>query len=93
MRTMETMEMREILELAKRQLADSTGLEPLTVTRGFRDEEGWHVGVEMVELSRIPHIADVLGDYEVLLAEDGQMLRFQRRRTKVRGEPTEEQGG
>ena len=85
------LEMTDVLERAKSQLADVTGLKPETVARAFRDDRGWHVGVEMLEMSRIPTATDLLGDYEVLLAEDGSMLRFDRRRTRLRGEPMEEE--
>ena len=85
------MEMVALLERAKGQLAEVTGLRPETVARVFRDDDGWHVGVEMLEMSRIPTATDVLGDYEVLLAEDGAMLRFKRKLTRLRGEPMEEE--
>lgn len=84
------MEMGKLLESARNQLAEITGLKPVTVTRAFKDEKGWHIGVEMLEMSRIPTATDVLGDYEVLFAEDGCMLRFERKGTRLRGEPTGE---
>lgn len=84
------MEMAELLERAKGQLHDATGLKPIAVTGVFRDEQGWHVEVEMLEMSRIPSATDVLGDYEVALAEDGGMVRFKRKRTRLRGEPIAE---
>ena len=85
------MDMRAILEKAKRDLAAVTGLKPVSVVQTFRDDQGWHVRVEMLEISRIPPATDVLGDYEVILDEDGAMLRFERKRTRLRGESMEEQ--
>lgn len=85
------MEMMELLEQAKKQLGDLTGLKPVAVTRASKDDQGWHVGLDMLEMSRIPTATDVLGDYEVLLAEDGSMLSFERKRTRLRGEPMEEE--
>ena len=84
------MEMTELLERAKKQLADVTGLKPVGITRAFKDNGSWHVGVEMLEMSRIPTATDVLGDYEVLLGEDGAMLKFRRKCKRLRGEPMEE---
>lgn len=84
------MEMIEVLDRAKKQLSDTTGLKPVTITRAFEDEEGWHIGVAMLEMSRIPPSADVLGDYEVLLNDCGGMLKFERRRTRLRCETGEE---
>ncbi|MBI3953800.1 MAG: gas vesicle protein [Chloroflexi bacterium] len=85
------MEMIELLERAKRQLAAATGLKPVEVTRASKDAQGWHVGVDMLEMSRIPAATDVLGEYDVALGEDGTMVRFARKRTRLRGAPLEEE--
>ena len=34
------MELTAILDQAKKQLADTTGLKPVAITRAFEDEEG-----------------------------------------------------
>lgn len=86
------MEMVDILEKARQQLARMTGLKPEAVVRVARDNGGWQVGVQMLEMSRIPTATDVLGEYEVLLADDGGVLRFERKRIRLRGETTEEEG-
>ncbi|MBI2304651.1 MAG: gas vesicle protein [Chloroflexi bacterium] len=85
------MDMRELAERAKSQLAEVTGLKPVTVTGAFKDEKGWHVTLDMLEMARIPTATDVLGDYKVLLDEDGNMLRFERNRTRMRGAPMEKE--
>lgn len=84
------MNMANLAEKAKEELASLTSLRPLTVTRTFKDDQGWHIGVDMLEMSRIPPATDVLGDYEALLAEDGTMLKFERKRTRLRGDPMQE---
>ena len=84
------MDVKELAEQAKSQLAEVTGLKPVTVTRTLKDEQGWHIALDMLEMSRIPTATDVLGDYEVLLDENGNMLMFERKRTRLRGEPMEE---
>ena len=81
------MDIKELAERAKSQLAEVTGLKPITVTRTFKDEQGWHITLDMLEMARIPPATDVLGDYDVLVGEDGNMLKFERRRTRLRGEP------
>ena len=58
---------------AKSQLAEATGLKPVAVTGVFKESDGWLVRVEMLEMSRIPTATDVLGDYSVVLAEDGTL--------------------
>ena len=85
------MELKEILAKAKSDLAAVTGLKPVSVIQTFKDDQGWHVRVEMLAMSRIPPATDVLGDYEVVLNEDGAMLRFERKRTRLRGESMAEQ--
>lgn len=85
------MEMTQLLSQAQRQLTDVTGFKPVAVTHAARDDQGWHVGIELIEMARIPDASDLLGCYEVLLDEDAKMLRFERKRTRVRGQPMEEE--
>ena len=85
------MDAKGLAEQARSQLAEVTGLKPVTVTGAFRDEQGWHIALDMLEMSRIPTATDVLGDYEVLLDDKGNMLRFERKRTRLRGEPLEKE--
>ncbi len=80
------MRITELTEKAKSQLSDLTGLKPLTVTGASKDEQGWHITLDMLEMSRIPNSTDVLGDYETLLDDNGDILKFERKRTRLRGE-------
>jgi len=86
-----TTELMNLAERAKEQLAEVTGLKPVTVTGASKDEQGWHIALDMLEMSRIPTATDVLGEYEMVLDENGNMLRFVRKRTRLRGEPCEEE--
>lgn len=72
------MQLMEITERAKSQLAQATGLEPLIAPGAGRDGDGWRVTVEMVELHRIPEAQDVIGVYEVRLNDDGELLEWRR---------------
>ncbi len=81
-----SIDLAQVLVLAKKHLGDMTGLKPVTVTQVFKDEDGWHVGVEMLELSRVPPSSDVLGRYDVTLSEVGDLVRMDRRGTRLRGE-------
>ena len=85
------MEMVDLLERAKKHLANTTGLKPEGVVRASKDNGAWNVRVEMLEMCRIPPATDVLGQYEAVLNEDGAMVGFERIRTRLRGEPMEEQ--
>jgi len=81
----------EIAQRAKEQLAELTGLEPGTVSALRKDEEGWHVNVDLIELKRIPEASDVLATYEALLDDEGNLIRYQRTRRYFRGQVTEEE--
>ena len=85
------MNMKELAERAKSQLAEVTGLKPVTVTGTFKDEQGWHIELDMLEMPRIPPATDLLGDYDVLVDEDGNIMKFERKRTRLRGEPMEKE--
>lgn len=79
----------EIAKRAKEQLAKLTGLKPDTVSGLSRDEEGWHVNVDLIELKRIPEATDVLATYQVLLDDEGNVIRYQRTQRYYRGQVIE----
>ncbi len=54
------------------------------------DDDGWHVTVQVVELSRIPNSSDVLGAYLVTLDDQGEIEGYQRQRRYVRSQPDED---
>ena len=83
------MDIRELAERAKSQLAELTGLKPVTITGAFKGEQGWHIALDMLEMPRIPPATDILGDYDVLLDDSGNMLRFERKSTRLRSERRE----
>jgi len=76
----------EIIQRAREQMAQLTGLKPDTASGLSRDEEGWHVAVELIEAKRIPDADDVLGTYETVLDDEGNLLRYQRTKRYLRGE-------
>ena len=79
----------DIAQRAKEQLARVTGLKPGTVSGLSRDEEGWHITVDMIELKRIPEASDVLATYEVLLDDAGNLIRYQRTKRYRRDQVSE----
>lgn len=83
------MNIKDVLEKAKRQLSEATGLKPMTIAEVFKDERGWHVFLEMLEMSRIPCATDILGEYEVILDNEGNLLSFERKRTRLRCQAVE----
>lgn len=80
-----------LAERAKRQLAEVTGFSPVAAVGGFKDEEGWHITVDAVEMVRIPNSTDIIGTYVILLDQEGNMVKFEKKRARLRGEPYEEE--
>ncbi|MCF0093423.1 gas vesicle protein [Micromonospora sp. NPDC049114] len=68
-----------------RQLVELTGREPSVTTSLEPTEDGWLVGVEVVEARRIPNSTDLLGLYEVELDIEGNLLGYRRVRRYQRG--------
>lgn len=63
---------------AARQLRELTGREPEGVVAVERNENGWHVGIEVVESRRIPDSADILAVYQADLDEGGRLQSYRR---------------
>ena len=72
------MEPKEIIESAKKQLADVTGFKEPAGIGLKKEKEGWVVTVEMVEKKSIPEGMDVLGTYEVHLDAKGELLGYEK---------------
>ncbi|SCL14562.1 gas vesicle protein [Micromonospora inyonensis] len=68
-----------------RQASQLTGRDPSGVTSVQPTQDGWRIGVELVEDHRIPASTDLLGLYEVDLDADGEVLSFRRVRRYQRG--------
>jgi hypothetical protein len=72
---------RELLELAREQVAGITGHDVETISGFHREKnDGWVVTVEVLEMERVPSTMDLLATYSVKLSEDGDMLGFERGR-------------
>jgi len=55
-----------------------------------KTDEGWVVSLEGLERRAIPDTMDVLGLYEVRLDNEGNLLGFDRKKLRKRGETKEE---
>jgi Gas vesicle synthesis protein GvpO len=76
----------EIARAARRQLAELTGRQPESVLGLHKDDDGWKVTVEVVELTRVPNSTDLLGCYVVALDRDGELVGYERVRRYQRGQ-------
>lgn len=68
---------REVAELTGKQTVSVTALEPI--------DEGWKVGIEVLDQERIPSSSDLLSLYEVEVDLDGHLLAYRRTRRYSRG--------
>jgi|SRR6185369_5464402 hypothetical protein len=75
----------EAAPAALQQIAGLTGREPQGIVSMEPSEEGWVVGVEIVEDRRIPSSTDVLALYEIELDGEGELLSYARKRRYARG--------
>jgi outer membrane biosynthesis protein TonB len=85
-------EAAEIVKGAMRQVQQLTGHEAEGVLGLRRNDDGWTVTVEVVELSRVPSSTDVLASYDVVLDGDGELREYNRTGRYVRGraDPSEQ---
>ena len=79
----------DIAQIAKQSLVELTGLKADTVSGMSKDEAGWHVNVDMIQLKRIPEASDVLATYETVLDDQGNLVCWQRTRCYQRGQMLE----
>jgi hypothetical protein len=77
---------RRIVDRAREQLGELHGAEAESVSAVRRTADGWRVGLEVVEVHRVPESTDVLATYEVEVDDDGQLLTFERTRRYYRSE-------
>lgn len=70
---------------AARQLAELTDKEVEGVTGLQKEDDGWRVEVELLELRRVPNTTDVLATYEVDVDASGDLQGYRRTRRYVRG--------
>jgi gas vesicle protein GvpO len=68
------------------ELGELLGREPEGVVSLERTDDGWRLGVEVVETRRIPDTADVLAEYEVDVNSRGRLMGYRRARRYARGQ-------
>jgi hypothetical protein len=70
--------LREVISRAREQLRELTGRTAEAVTSVQRDDDGWILSVEIVEVPRIPDSTSILGLYEVEVDADGNLIEYSR---------------
>lgn len=82
----------QVARLGARQLAELTRRTVEGVAGLARDEDGWRVEVEVVEVARVPSSTDVIGLYAVWVDQNGELLGYERVERFVRGRASHEEG-
>jgi len=83
-----TLTAAQVIDRAKKQLSELVERQVSCVIGVFKDEQGWHVSVEMLERKAIPDAQDLLARYDVLLDEEGNIVKFDRGELRTRSEAT-----
>jgi hypothetical protein len=80
------MNTNEIIKKAQKEFTTLSKMPADGVVGLSKTDEGWVVSLEALERKAIPDTMDVLGLYEVRLSAEGNLLGFQRKSLRKRGE-------
>ena len=69
---------------------EMSGKESESITSVRRTDEGYVVGLEVVESHRIPESTDILAIYEAEMDEDGELISYKRLKRYTRGRGDDE---
>ena len=83
---------RRALDRGRSQLEDLLGRPVESVSALERTHDGWVLGLEVVEVRRIPETTDVLGSYELELDDGLDLRRYQQVRRYHRAQAERERG-
>lgn len=74
-----------------RQIIQLTGKEPEGITGVEPSDDGWVVGVEVVEDRRVPSSADILATYQAEIDSEGDLASYRRvrRYSRAKGDGSE----
>jgi hypothetical protein len=84
------MSVRGAVQRVRRDFPELVGRPVEAVLGVQRDDDGFKVTVQVVELARIPNSTDVLGAYQVTLDDGGEMTGYRRVRRYNRGQADED---
>jgi hypothetical protein len=76
-----------------RNLSQLTTNEPSGITSVEPSDQGWVVGIEVVEDKRVPSSADVMAIYEAEIDDDENLVSYRRVRSYSRGQGDKGGGG
>jgi Gas vesicle synthesis protein GvpO len=85
-RRSDSLSANEAAKQGLRQISELTGKRPEGVTELERTDDGWVVGVEVVEDRRIPSSSDILATYEAEFGTSGELVSYRRLQRYSRGQ-------
>jgi hypothetical protein len=85
-----TMRLNEVINAAKDQLQSILTLDVANVVAASKTDDGWNVKIELVERKAIPDTQDLLGTYDVILDEEGNIVSYERKMVRKRMDLVEE---
>ena len=68
----------DAVRCAREYVKDVIGQECESIAGVEHETDGWTVTAVVVELSRIPLTTDILGTYEIRIADNGELLKCRR---------------
>jgi len=85
--------LRDLTDRARALLQELSGSDVESVSAIDRTRDGFRITLEAVEVRRIPESTDVLATYDVELDDDGDLVRYERRRRYARSQSDNGGGG
>jgi hypothetical protein len=83
---------KDAAQAALQQVMDLTAKPAESITGVERTEEGWRIGIEVIEDRRIPSSADILATYQAEMDQDGALVSYHRVRRYSRGRGDSNEG-
>src|SRR5690349_1645786 len=68
----------DAVRCARKYVTDVIGLDCESIAGVEREKDGWAITAVVIEVSRIPSTTDILGSYEIRVADNGQLLKCRR---------------
>ena len=80
------MDAQEVITKARGHIATMGKKSDEGVNNLSKREDGWTVSIEVVERKGIPDTMDILGLYEMILNDEGDLMSLERKKLRKRGD-------
>ena len=83
------MNAQEVIAKARGHIANLGKRSDDGVTSMSRIDNGWAISIEVLERKAIPDTMDILGLYEIIINNEGDLLSLERKKLRKRGDTAE----